>query len=228
MQMASSDVAEIMGSSNFDWVAIDIEHGTFGPSLLPDIFRALELGNTLPIVRVASHEVSECRRILDMGAGGVIIPNIENRFQIENIVNKIIFPPEGKRGVGFARENLFGLKFDRNYLQKFKPLIFAMVESVNAIKNLEDIAKTKFLDGILVGPYDLSANMNMIGNFTSSIFQKQIKQIIKICIKNNIAPGLHVVSSNAKDISRLVKIGIKFIPFGTDAMFLYKSIKKNI
>ena len=108
MQIPSSTVAEIMGHSGYDWVAIDMEHGAIGVVQLLDIFRALELSNTLPLVRLADGTVKDCKLALDAGAGGVIIPMVENAKNLKALIDSCKWPPKGKRGVGFSRANFFG------------------------------------------------------------------------------------------------------------------------
>ena len=87
MQLPNSSVAEIMGCSGYDWVAIDMEHGAVSVDQLPDLFRALELGDTLPLVRVAEGSAKDCKQALDAGAGGIIVPMIETASQLEQTKN---------------------------------------------------------------------------------------------------------------------------------------------
>ena len=118
MQIPNSSIAEIMGQSGYDWVAVDLEHGSISVNQLPDIFRALELGNTLPLVRLAEAQAKDCKQALDAGASGVIVPMVENSKQLEFIRDYCRWPPSGKRGVGFSRANLFGKFFiDYNFIQ---------------------------------------------------------------------------------------------------------------
>ena len=114
MQLSDASIAEIMGQSNYDWVAIDLEHGSIDISQLPDIFRALELGETLPLVRLAEGHPKDCKQALDAGAGGVIVPMVEDAGQLKLIKDFCRWPPSGRRGVGFSRANLFG-KFFEDY-----------------------------------------------------------------------------------------------------------------
>jgi len=76
MQIPHGSVAEIMGHSGYDWVAIDMEHGSISNNQLPDLFRGIELGGTLPLVRLAEGESKDCKEALDAGAGGVIVPMV--------------------------------------------------------------------------------------------------------------------------------------------------------
>ena len=101
-----------MGQAGYDWVAIDLEHGSIGVHQIPDLCRALELGNTLPLVRLAQGHSKDCKQALDAGAGGVIAPMVESAEQLLLIRDACRWPPAGTRGVGFSRANLFGRHFD--------------------------------------------------------------------------------------------------------------------
>ena len=111
MQIPSSSISEIMGDAGFDWIAVDLEHGSISNAQLPNIFRALELGNTLPIVRLSQASPKDCKLALDAGAGGVIVPMVENAEQLSLMRDACYWPPRGSRGVGFSRANLFGKYF---------------------------------------------------------------------------------------------------------------------
>ena len=87
MQIPHPAVAEIMAQSGYDWVAIDMEHGTVGVHQLPDIFRALELGGTMPMARLAQGHPKDCKQALDAGAGGIIVPMVESADQLVEVRN---------------------------------------------------------------------------------------------------------------------------------------------
>src|SRR5689334_11700428 len=112
MQIPNASVDEIMGDSGYDWVAIDLEHGSISIDQLPNLFRALEHGGTLPMVRVAEGSPKDCKQALDAGAGGLIVPMIESATQLQAVIEASCWPPVGRRGVGFSRANLFGKYFD--------------------------------------------------------------------------------------------------------------------
>jgi 2-dehydro-3-deoxyglucarate aldolase len=104
----------------FDGVAVDLEHGSIGIEQLPDLFRALEIGGTLPLARLAQGNSKDCKQVLDAGAGGVIVPMIENAEQLTLIRDACSWPPAGKRGVGFSRAVLFAILLNKiqNIYQK--------------------------------------------------------------------------------------------------------------
>ena len=139
MQIPHASVAEIMGQAGYDWVAVDMEHGAISVHQLPDLFRALELGNTLPLVRLARGHFKDCKQALDAGAGGVIVPMIESAEQLIIVRDAIRWPPNGTRGVAFSRANLFGKNFNEYIKEAKQPLLIAMIENINAVKNLDEI-----------------------------------------------------------------------------------------
>ena len=112
-QIPHASISEILGESGYDWVAVDMEHGSISIDQLPDLIRAIELGGTLPLVRIAESKSKDCKQALDAGAGGVIAPMIESADQLNTIRASCCWPPAGTRGVGFSRANLFGKYFDK-------------------------------------------------------------------------------------------------------------------
>ena len=169
-----------MGKAGYDWVAVDLEHGSVDVSQLPDLFRAIELGDSLPLARVANGSPKEIKQALDAGAGGVIVPMIESAEQLGLISNFCRWPPSGTRGVGFSRANLFGANFNAYKEESQSPLLIAQIEHVNAINNLDEILSVSGLDAIMVGPYDLSASMNIAGQFEHSKFKDVLKKILNL------------------------------------------------
>ena len=111
-QIPHPSISEILGNAGFDWVAVDLEHGSVGVHQLPDLFRAIELGGSLPLARIAMASEKDCRQALDAGAGGVIIPMVRNAQQLEELIAVCQWPPTGTRGVGFCRANLYGKYFE--------------------------------------------------------------------------------------------------------------------
>ena len=96
MQIPHPSIAEIMGQAGYDWVAVDMEHGSTSVHQLPDLFRALELGGTLPLVRLAHGQPKDCKQALDAGAGGVIVPMVESAEQLIQVRDACRWPPSGK------------------------------------------------------------------------------------------------------------------------------------
>jgi 2-dehydro-3-deoxyglucarate aldolase len=223
LQIPHASVAEVMGQAGYDWVAADLEHGTIGTHQLPDLFRALELGNTLPLARLAQGHPKDCKQALDAGAGGVIVPMVESAGQLAAVRDACRWPPAGTRGVGFSRANLFGKHFDAYREEAQAPLLVAMVEHVRAVDNLEAILEVEGLDALLIGPYDLSASMDLTGQFTDPRFQATLERVRSLAAARRIACGVHVVSPDPAELRRRLDEGYRYIAYSIDSVFLVTS-----
>ncbi len=223
MQIPNTSIAEIMGHAGYDWVTIDLEHGSISINQLPDLFRAIESGNTLPMARIAQSNSKDCKQALDAGAGGIIAPMIESPKQLEAVRDACRWPPAGTRGVGFSRANLFGKYFDEYNKEAQEPLLIAQIEHINAVNNLENILKVDGLDAIMVGPYDLSASMGITAEFDNKDFISVMDNILNLCKTHNIPCGDHVVQPDPKLLEKRIKQGYTFLAYSTDGIFLFSS-----
>ena len=229
MQIPSADVAEIMGKSGYDWIAIDLEHGRFSNQFLSSINRAIELGNTLPFARIAQVSQKDIKQALDAGSKGIIYPMIESAKQLEQAIEWSLYPPNGMRGVGYCRANLFGKNFD-SYIEDSENIIkVAQIEHIHAVHNLDDILQVKGLDAIIIGPYDLSGSMNLTGQFDHPKFIETVNLILQKTKLHDIPMGIHLVKPNKDELKIKIKEGYQFIAYSIDAVFLYEhSIKPKI
>jgi len=222
MQIPHTSIAEIMGQSGYEWVAVDMEHGAISVHQLPDLFRALELGNTLPLVRVAQGKIKDCKQALDAGAGGIIVPMVENAEQLRQVRDATRWPPSGNRGVGFSRANLFGKHFDEYIAEAQQPLLVAMIEHINAVDELDDILKVEGLDAIMIGPYDLSASMGLTAKFNNQNFIDVIQIIKNKSNRAKIPCGIHIVNPSEDELRKKISDNYNFIAYSIDGVFLHK------
>jgi len=228
IQIPHASIAEILGQAGYDWVAVDLEHGTVGPHQLPDLFRALELGGTLPFARLAQGHPKDCKQALDAGAAGIIVPSVESAEQLASVREACCWPPTGKRGVGFSRANLFGKHFEeyREFAQA--PFLVAMIESRAAVSGLEEILAVPGLDAVLVGPYDLSASMGVTGEFASPEFVEAMKTILQKSDASGIPCGVHVVEPDSALLAVRRQDGYRFLAYSIDSVFLQKSCRAPV
>jgi 2-dehydro-3-deoxyglucarate aldolase len=220
MQIPHPSVAEIMGQAGYDWVAVDMEHGAVAVHQLPDLFRALELGNTLPLARIAHGQKKDCKQALDAGAGGVIVPMIESVEQLIAVRDACRWPPAGTRGVGFSRANLFGKHFEEYREEAQAPLLIAMIEHHRAVAELEAILAVDGLDAILIGPYDLSASMGLTAQFDHPDFSATMEKIRTVAAVKAIPAGVHVVVPSPVQLQQRLGEGYRFIAYSIDSVFL--------
>lgn len=226
MQIPHSSIAEILGAAGYDWIAVDMEHGSIGVDQLPNLFRAIELsGNSLPIARLIQGNEVECKRALDAGAGGLILPSINSADQLKKIIQNCAWPPTGTRGVGYSRANLFGKNFEEYKKEAQSPLIVAMIEHKEGVSNLREICSVSGLDAIFVGPYDLSASLGCLGDFESEVYSKTIQFIYETCRSCGMAFGLHVVMPDLQLLKESIDSGAQFIAYSIDAVLMEQSAR---
>jgi 2-dehydro-3-deoxyglucarate aldolase len=223
IQIPHPSVAEIMGQAGYEWVAIDLEHGAIGVHQLPDLCRALELGGTLPLARIAEGNSKDCKQALDAGAGGLIVPLIESAAQLETVRDACRWPPAGRRGVGFSRANLFGKHFEAYQSEAQSPLLVAMIESARGVAQLDSILRVAGLDALLVGPYDLSASIGVTGQFDAPQFVAALASVRTRSSQQGVACGIHVVAPDPKQLQARLQEGYRFIAYSLDAVFLHSS-----
>jgi len=227
IQIPSTAIAEIMGSAGYDWIAIDLEHGAFSTSDLPDMIRAIELGGAVPFVRIAQIDKKDIKHALDSGAKGIIFPMVESADQLQNAVSWSSYPPKGKRGVGYSRANLYGERFDE-YIQDIDEnlILVAQIEDIKAVDCLNDILNVQGLDAIIVGPYDLSGSMGLTAEFNNPKFLSVIEKIRDMAKQNKVPMGIHIVQPDELQLQKNIYDGYQFIAYGTDGVFLYTSSKR--
>ncbi len=222
MQIPSAEIAEILSSSKtYDWIVVDMEHGSFSRDQLPSIVRSIEINSVLPFVRLESNDVLAAKNVVDCGFDGFIVPMIENKEQLKSIYELINYPPLGKRGVGFSRSNQYGINFKNKVLKKNRPFLVAMIETKLGLENLEIILKEPYLDAILIGPYDLSASLGVCGNFESRIFIDAYNKIQNLCKDYDVPFGIHLVEPSQEKLKKIIEDGSKFIVFSMDSVMLY-------
>lgn len=223
MQIPSPDIAEVLATAGFDWIAIDLEHGAISRHQLPDLFRAIELHGVMPFARVALPDGNLCQQALDSGAAGVIIPRVESATQLSEIVAGCMWPPAGKRGVGFSRANVFGRRFEEYKAEAQQPIIVAQIESKSAVASIGSLLSVKGLDAVMIGPYDLSASLGVPGDIENAEVRANVGEVVKACKKAGIPSGIHVVQPDPKKLESEIAAGHRFLAYGTDAVFLSTS-----
>jgi 4-hydroxy-2-oxoheptanedioate aldolase len=164
--LASSFATEVMGYTGFDFIIIDHEHGCGDLMTLGHQFQALSPTSTTALVRVPSHDSSYIRRVLDLGAEGVVVPSVNTAEEARSIVQACHYPSFGSRGAapGTIRASSFGAEanlYARTASEN--TLVICQIETVEGVQNADAIAAVEGVDMIFIGPYDLSASAGLMG-----------------------------------------------------------------
>ena len=227
LQTNSPDNAEILSNLDFDWICVDLEHGSIDICSLPNIFRAIENGGCSPLVRLPLNDEVWIHRSLDAGARGLIIPMIKTPQDVKDVIKKSNYPNIGERGFGFSRANKYGSSFYESISTVNDDIVIIIqIEHIKAIDNIDQILEIDRIDATLIGPYDLSGSMNIVGDFDNLLFKKKLDYYLSVSKKNKIPAGIHLVKPTKKNIYNSIKNGYKLIALGTDAVFLEKKAKE--
>ncbi len=228
LQIPLADTAELLARNGYDWLAIDMEHASISTAQLPNIFRAIELGGAVPMVRLRTVDEGSIKAALDAGAQGLIFPMITHAHALTLAIDYATYPQtthsQGKRGIGYCRANGYGKDFDSYYTTKANALFMvAQIEHIQAVDNIESILQHPRLDAIFVGPYDLSASMGITGDFTHPDFIQAMQRIETSCKHHRIPLGIHVVQPDTALLAQRILEGYTFIAYGIDTVFLWQS-----
>lgn len=223
------NVAEILANAGFEWLVIDIEHNPIDPAMIQTLILTIQSKGVKAFVRVSKNEEVVIKQVLDAGADGIIVPMVCSKEDAMQAVNYAKYPPIGKRGVGLARAQQYGLEFD-SYKQWVADglIVIAQIEHIDGIKNLEDIISVEGIDGTIIGPYDLSGSMGMPGEFDKLIVKKALRRYIDICKAHKFPMGFHVVDARPEKIHEKIDEGYTFVAYGTDFLFMGDTAKNGL
>jgi 4-hydroxy-2-oxoheptanedioate aldolase len=219
--LCSNIVAEIIGDSGFDWILLDTEHS---PNELPGLvvqMQAMSTGTATPIVRPAWNDPVLIKRILDAGAQALLLPFVQNADEAANAVAATRYPPAGIRGITSSGR---AARFGRvpNYLKTASEeiCVLVQVETGEALAQIEDIASVDGIDGVFIGPADLSASLGHIGNPTHPEVQDAIKSAADRLAKVGRPGG--ILTPNEAEARRYIEWGYKFVAVGSDLGIMTK------
>lgn len=221
LTIGSTVTAEIMAQSGFDWLTIDMEHSVIELGMAQDMIRVVESLGVASLVRVGHNQPNLIKRVMDAGATGVIVPMVNCADHAQQAVASVKYPPQGFRGVGLARAQAYGFGFEeyRNWNDK-NSVVIVQIEHIDAVNNLEAILDVDGVDGIIVGPYDLSGSLGAPGKFDHPDVIAALEQVDRICRDRNTMAGFHVVDPDPMVLDEKIKHGYRLLAYGLDSLFL--------
>ncbi len=211
--------AEILATAGFDAVVVDLQHGHATLHDLPHVLRALGARPAVPFVRVAWNDPPELMRALDLGARGVICPMVGSRTEAETFVSACRYPPAGTRSYGPIHA-AFGQGNDQTARANEQVLLFAMIETGDGLRNLDEIAATPGLDGVFVGPADLSLAMGLetFADLTDPTLLATLDTIVDASNSHGITAGIH--SPSPPRAAEMAARGFRFVSCAVDTDLL--------
>jgi 2-keto-3-deoxy-L-rhamnonate aldolase RhmA len=214
-------VVEILATAGFEWIVIDMEHSAIDYKEMQNLIGHIQGNGMEALVRVTKNEEVVIKHAMDAGANGVIIPMITTKAEAENAVSYVKYPTSGRRGVGLSRAQHYGIGFDsyKQWLENEVVIIF-QIEDIQAVNNLDEILTTNHLDGIIVGPYDLSASMNKPGDFDDLEVLQALEIVKERTVSVNKSLGFHVISSDHQKVLDKIAENYSFLAFSLDFFFM--------
>ncbi|TFH12062.1 MAG: 2,4-dihydroxyhept-2-ene-1,7-dioic acid aldolase [Nitrosomonadales bacterium] len=229
-------IAEIMAAAGFDWLVLDMEHSVLELSEIQMLIQVLDGKECPAIVRLTSNHPDQIKRVMDAGATGVMVPMIKSAADAKTAVQAVYYPPRGQRGVGLARAQGYGAKFQqyRDWLEK-NAVIVVMIEHIDAVNSIDSILSVDGIDAYIIGPYDLSGSMGRIGEFNHPEVTSAIERVLEAGNRLGKPGGIHVVEPDQNELRQRIAAGFSFIGYGLDIRILdtlcrshIQSIKANL
>jgi 4-hydroxy-2-oxoheptanedioate aldolase len=215
----SSFSAEVMANMGWDSLVVDMQHGMIDYQMMVTMLQGISTTNVTPLVRVPWNDPAHIQKALDAGAYGVICPMINNRAEAEKFVGSCRYAPLGYRSSGPIRASLYG---GPDYHAKANDIVvaFGMIETQEALDNLDAILSTPGLDAIYVGPSDLSISLgyNPGGDKPDEWMMAALKKVLDGCKRHKVQPGIHCgAPAYAK---KMIEMGFTFVTVGGDNRFM--------
>ena len=229
ISLAHPGLVEIMSRAGFDWLVVDLEHSVITIREAEELIRIIQLCGGVPLVRLTSNDANQVKRVMDAGAQGIIVPMINSVADAEKAVAAVYYPPRGRRGVGLARAQGYGVGF-RDYAQWLaeEAVVIVQIEHIQAVESLESILSVDGVDAYIIGPYDLSASMGLPGQFDHPDFVTAVDKIKQIGAALKKAGGMHVVEPEPLQIRAYVEQGFTFLAYSVDTRMLDRACRDGL
>ncbi len=228
LAIPSSFSAEVMANQEWDSLTIDMQHGLIDYPNAVSMLQSISTTETTPMARVNWNEPGQIMKILDAGCYGVICPMVSNRKDTERFIQACQYPPRGYRSFGPIRASIYGGN-DYGKHADNEILKLAMIETKESLSKLDEILDTPNLDGIYIGPADLSLAVGEEPGFDKEENTKAYKEIIRIleaAKKRNLLAGIH--NGTAEYAQKMIKKGFNLVTVGSDSRYIAAGAKIDL
>lgn len=222
MRFSDPTVAEILGDTGVDWILVDAEHAALDLQTLQTLIIALHSSPAVPLIRVPWNDFVYIKRVLDLGAEGVLVPHVSSAAEAQAAVAACKYPPLGNRGTGPRRPSRYGLQ-EREYLAAANDNTIAliMVETAAAVADIDNILGVPGLDGIIIGPVDLAASMGHLPDFDHPEVEAAIEHVISRAREVRVPFG----SGRPVVADEWLARGAQLVAIGDDQLFLQEGAR---
>ena len=223
--LADAYAAELCATAGFDWLLIDGEHAPVDLRTLLATLQAVAPWPAHPVVRVPHGDTALIKQVMELGATTLLVPMVESAEQARELVRAMRYPPAGVRGVGSGLARSSRWNVHPRYLQEAdaRACLLVQVESVEALRHLDEIAAVEGVDGVFIGPADLAASMGRLGAPGHPEVRAAIEAAIRRLAAAGRAPG--ILATDEADARHFIALGARFVAVGVDTTLLARATR---
>ena len=220
---AEPSITETFAKAGFDFLAIDMEHSTITLPEAKGIITASQFYDVSCLPRPVSHSNDFIKPLLEFGADGMLIQMVNNANEVKRLIDHIKYPPIGKRSYGVNRAQGYGFDFD-DYTSDWNnsSIFMIQVESIEAVDKIDEILAFDEIDGVMIGPYDISGSLGVPGQLDHPKVIEASKKVIEACEKYGKSCGTQLNDPNTNSVDELFNLGYTFAILGSDLFVLWK------
>lgn len=224
---AHPSITETFARAGFDFMAIDMEHSTISLTEAQRIIAACQSEGVPCLPRPVSHTNDLIKPLLESGADGMLIQMVNTADEVRSLIKDFYYPPMGNRSYGVSRAQAYGFDFDEYITSWNESASFLLqVESIQAVDNIEDLLAFNEVDGVMVGPYDISGSLGVPGQTNHPLVIEASKKVIAACEKYGKSCGTQVSDSTKESVEFLFDLGYTYAILGSDLFVLWKWAEK--
>jgi 2-keto-3-deoxy-L-rhamnonate aldolase RhmA len=229
---AHPSITETFAGAGFDFIAIDMEHGTVSLEQAQRIIAAAQAEGSLCLPRPVSHSNDWTKPLLDSGADGMLYPMVQTKQDVQALIDINKYPAKGKRSFGVNRAQNYGFDFDE-YVKTWNESssLILQIESIQAVENINELLSYQEVDGVMVGPYDMSGSLGVPGQTTHPLVLEASKKVILACEKYGKSCGSQIADVTEDAMTKHFDQGYTYCILGSDLFVLWKwaeNMKKMI
>jgi 2-dehydro-3-deoxyglucarate aldolase len=221
--MADPEVMESLSYLPFDFFVFDMEHAPLTIKDVEYLMMAVRRDDIVNIVRVPWNDFVVIKQVLDVGAHGVMVPYVNSRDEASAVVKAVRYPPRGIRGVGPRRCARYGLVNLKEYYERAdrEVLVIVQVETGKAVENIDEIVSVEGVDGVFVGPNDLSVSLGVFRDFENPVYRGALRRVVDAARRAGKIAG--IMTSGVEDALDKISMGFNFIALSSDIQHLLRS-----
>ena len=223
-------ITEIYGALGYDFVWIDMEHTTLSCEQVYHHILAAKSAGVAAFVRVPVNDLTNTKRVLEMGIDGIIFPMVRDAVHAKELLDNTLYPPYGKRGCGPKGAVRYGIDSEKDfYVNGHKRICrFIQIELESAAKDAQEIVKLPYLDGCILGMHDLSGSIGKLGDIFCAENLKLANHAIEVFCKAGKTVGVSTTATDEETLNRYYNMGINMISTGADYDYIVKGARNTL